>query len=146
MGCAPTFLTFAIDDVNSTPSIRLITPSSNNADFPCRLPGEVHEALRNDFPTEGYIKIPKTYYERYARLTENPVGAALVYKKFVEDVLTILVGRNPNSKRTGCVWDDESIGIAGTNIASLGRQRQLVGVHFIFMLFSGGVYLPAFLS
>ena len=48
-GCAPTFLTFAIDDVNSAPSIRLVTPSSDNKEFPSQVSGEAYEALRNGF-------------------------------------------------------------------------------------------------
>ena len=85
-GCAPTFLTFAIDDVNNISSIRLTTPGSGNTKFPSQVSGEIYEALRNGYNVEGSIPIPKTYLERLTRLTENPVGAALIYKSFVNDV------------------------------------------------------------
>jgi len=140
-GCAPSFLTFAIDDVNSVSSIRLTTPSLDNTDFPSQVSGEIHEALRNDFGVEGHIPIPKTYYERYARLTKNPVGAALVYKKFVEDVLTILIGGKSQSSRrtTFASWDIDSTGITGTNIAYFGKTETTArgSLHFHVVLWGG---------
>ena len=140
-GCAPSFLTFAIDDVNSVSSIRLTTPSLDNIDFPSQVSGEIHEALRNDFGVEGHIPIPKTYYERYARLTKNPVGAALVYKKFVEDVLTILIGGKSQSSRrtTFASWDIDSTGITGTNIAYFGKTETTArgSLHFHVVLWGG---------
>ena len=103
-GCAPTFLTFAIDDVNNISSIRLTTPGSDNTKFPSQVSGEMYEALRNGYNVEGSIPIPKTYLERLARLTENPVGAALIYKSFVNDVMTILIGgKSQSSRRTSFV-------------------------------------------
>jgi len=124
-GCAPTFLTFAIDDVNSATAIRMTMRSSNNDEYPSCVSGEVYEAIRNHFAIDGDIPIPKSYSERYARLTKNPVGAALVYKKYVEDILSIIVGgRSASAKRTTFTsWDHDSIGIAGTNVAHFGKTE-----------------------
>jgi len=139
-GCAPSFLTFAIDDVNSATSIRLVTPSSNNNEFPSRVSGETYEALRNGFDVDGHIPIPKTYLERLTRLTKNPVGAALLYKKFVEDVLTILIGgKSTSSRRTSFVLDNDSNGIFGTNIAYFGKTETTGrgSLHFHVVLWGG---------
>ena len=140
-GCAPAFLTFAIDDVNSICAIRLNARSRNNKDFPSHLSGGVYEALRNGFGVEGNVSIPKTYRERYAHLTNNPVGAALVYKRFVEDVLTILVGGDKfHSRRTSFVsWDNDSAGITGTNVAYFGKTETTGrgSLHFHVVLWGG---------
>jgi len=124
-GCAPLFLTFAIDDVNSATAIRMTMRSSNNSDYPSCVSGEEYEGVRNDFAIDGDIPIPKSYSERYAHLAKNPVGAALVYKKFVEDILSIIIGgRSVSAKRTTFTsCDHDSIGISGTNLAHFGKTE-----------------------
>ena len=147
-GCAPTFLTFAIDDVNNISSIRLTTPGSGNTKFPSQVSGEMYEALRNGYNVEGSIPIPKTYLERLARLTENPVGAALIYKSFVNDVMTILVGGKSQSfRRTSFVsCDSDNIGITGNNIAYFGKTETTGrgSLHFHVVLW--GSISPDFLE
>jgi len=140
-GCAPTFLTFAIDDVNNISSIRLTTPGSGNTKFPSQVSGEIYEALRNGYNVEGSIPIPKTYLERLTRLTENPVGAALIYKSFVNDVMTIIIGgKSQSSRRTSFVsCDRDDIGITGTNIAYFGKTETTGrgSLHFHVVLWGG---------
>ena len=140
-GCAPTFLTFAIDDVNSATAIRMTMRSSDNNEYPSCVSGEVYEAIRNHFAIDGDIPIPKSYSERYARLTKNPVGAALVYKKFVEDILSILVGgRSPSARRTTFTsCNHDSIGIAGTNLAHFGKTETTGrgSLHYHVVLWGG---------
>jgi len=139
-GCAPTFLTFAIDDVNSATAIRLTMRSSNNIDYPSCVTGDVNGEVQNGFANNGEIPIPKTYIERFVHLAKNPVGAALVYKKFVEDVLSILIGRKPFTKRTTFTsWDHDSSGISGTNWAYYGKTETTGrgSLHFHVVLWGG---------
>ena len=103
-GCAPTFLTFAIDDVNNISSIRLTTPGSGNTKFPSQVSGEIYEALRNGYNVEGSIPIPRTYLERLTRLTENPVGAA----HLLNDIAAVHCQSESlvdASHLLGCSWD-----------------------------------------
>ena len=139
-GCAQTFLTFAIDDVNSATAIRLTMRSSNNNDYPSCVTGDVNGAVQHGFANSGDIPIPKTYIERFAHLAKNPVGAALVYKKFVEDVLSILIGRKPFTKKTTFTrWDYDSSGILGTNMAYYGKTETTGrgSLHFHVVLWGG---------
>ena len=140
-GCAPTFLTFAIDDVNSATAIRMTMRSSNNTEYPSCVSGEEYEAVKNSFVVDGEIPIPKSYSERYSRLTKNPVGAASVYKKFVEDVLSIIVGgRGASEKRSNFIsWDHDLIGISGTNLAYFGKTETTGrgSLHYHVVLWGG---------
>jgi hypothetical protein len=140
-GCAPTFLTFAIDDVNSATAIRMTMRSSNNTEYPSCVSGEEYEAVKNSFVVDGEIPIPKSYSERYLRLTKNPIGAASVYKKFVEDVLSIIVGgRGVSEKRSNFIsWDHDRIGISGTNLAYFGKTETTGrgSLHYHVVLWGG---------
>ena len=59
-GCAPAFLTFAIDDVNHPTSMRMAMSSSSNTDFPAAVSGGHHEAMKHGFKYncgEGNVSI-----------------------------------------------------------------------------------------
>ena len=140
-GCASTFLTFAIDDVNNANAIRMTMRSSNNHEYPSCVSSKIHEAVKNGFNVDDvHIPIPKSYSERYSLLAGNPVGAALVYKKIVNDVLSILIGGNSSLKRTVFVsWDNDSIGISGTNLCCFGKTETTGrgSLHFHVVLWGG---------
>ena len=150
-GCAPAFLTFAINDVNHPTSIRMTMSSQSNTDFPAVVSGGHHEAMKHGFRCylgEGGISIPASYSARLRALVENPVGAAWVYKQLVNDVLSILVGKRPASgqksrtiKKTKCTfWDKENLGaIIGTPLAYLGVTETTGGgsLHFHVVLWGG---------
>jgi hypothetical protein len=150
-GPAPAFLTFAIDDVNHPTAIRLALRSSSNSIFPSTVSTEAHEAMKQGFrfEEEGDIQIPTGWCERAKVLVQNPVGAALVYKKLVHDVLTILVGRKPSNcsgdnRRTVKTdvdrWDpDSEPGIVGSADAFFGKTETTGrgSLHFHVVLWAG---------
>ena len=140
-GCASTFLTFAIDDVNNASAIRMAMRSSNNHEYPSCVSSEIYEAVKNGFAVDDVdIPIPKSYSERFSLLAGNPVGAALVYKTIVGDVLSIIIGRSASAKRTDFVsWDNDSIGIMGTNLCCFGKTETTGrgSLHFHVVLWGG---------
>jgi hypothetical protein len=149
-GPAPAFLTFAVDDVNHPTALRLAMRSSSNSDFPCAVSAEAHEALKMGFKfDEGDIAIPASWSERAKVLIKNPVGAALVYRDLVHDVLTILIGRKPsgrggdnrrNLKTDVDRWDSESEpGIVGSADAFFGKTETTGrgSLHFHVVLWAG---------
>ena len=149
--CAPAFLTFAIDDVNHPTSIRMAMSSSSNTDFPAVVSGGHHEAMKHGFKHycgENGISIPASYSARLQTLVKNPVGAAWVYKKLVNDVLSILVGKRPAfGQKAGTTrmsefvsWEEECLGaIVGTPLAYLGVTETTGGgsLHFHVVLWGG---------
>ena len=140
-GCASTFLTFAIDDVNNANAIRMTMRSSNNHEYPSCVSSKIYEAVKNGFVVDDVdIPIPKSYSERYSLLVGNPVGAALVYRKIVNDILSILIGRSASAKRTDFVsWDNDSTGIMGTNLCCFGKTETTGrgSLHFHVVLWGG---------
>jgi hypothetical protein len=152
-GCAPAFLTFAIDDVNHPTSLRMAMSSSSNTDFPAVVSGGHHEAMRHGFKYccgEDEIAIPATYSARLRALVNNPVGAACVYKQLVIDVLKILVGKKPGfGQKTGTTrktdsspfeGSKEKLGaIIGAPVAYLGVTETTGGgsLHFHMVLWGG---------
>ena len=150
-GCAPAFLTFAIDDVNHPTAIRMAMSSSSNSDFPAVVSGGHHEAMKHGFKCyfgEDEISIPASYSARLQALVNNPVGAACVYKQLVIDVLSILVGKRPGfGQKAGTTrttefasWDEEKLGaIIGTPLGYLGVNETTGGgsLHFHVVLWGG---------
>jgi len=157
-GCAPAFLTFAIDDVNHPTSMRMAMSSSSNTDFPAAVSGGHHEAMKHGFKYncgEGNVSIPASYSARLRALVENPVGAACVYKELVIDVLSILVGKAPGSghkrgtTRTSTLasWDEEKLGaINGTSLAYLGVNETTGGGSLHLHVVSWGGLSPDILE
>jgi hypothetical protein len=149
--CAPSFLTFAIDDVNHPTSIRMAMSSSSNTDFPAVVSGGHHEAMKHGFKHycgEDKIPIPASHSARLQMLVNNPVGAAWVYKQLVSDVLSILVGKKPAfGQKAGTTrttefasWEEKHLGaIAGTPLAYLGVTETTGGgsLHFHVVLWGG---------
>jgi hypothetical protein len=149
-GPAPAFLTFAIDDVNHPTAIRLALRSSNNSSFPCTVSAEASEAMKQGFRfEEGDVPIPTGWCERAKVLIGNPVGAALVYRNLVHDVLKILLGRQASNcsgdnRRTVKTdvdrWDSDSEpGIVGMTDAFFGKTETTGrgSLHFHVVLWTG---------
>ena len=152
-GCAPAFLTFAIDDVNHPTSLRMAMSSSSNSDFPAVVSGGHHEAMKHGFKHncgEDNVSIPASYSARLRALVDNPVGAACVYKQLVIDVLSILVGKKPGfGQKSGTTRKSESSpsdgsneklgAIVGTPVAYLGVTETTGGgsLHFHVVLWGG---------
>ena len=147
-GSAPAFLTFAIDDVNHPTSLRLAVRSASNHEYPAVLSGCSYEALKRGFGRvvgEGGISIPNTWAKRAKLLSQNPVGAACVYKGLVLDVLSIIIGKEPmfddrRKDRTKLVsFEDITSGMIGTSLAYFGVTETTGrgSLHFHVVLWGG---------
>ena len=79
-GCAPSFLTFGIDDINNPTAVRLALRSLNNTQFPAVVSNSSNVEMDRGIPledkSEGVIHIPHGYTERLKLMNSNPVGAA----------------------------------------------------------------------
>ena len=150
-GCAPAFLTFGIDDVNHPNAIRFALRSLNNGDFPASVSHasqvELKQGLRLEDAGEGVVKIPFGYSERLRHMVENPVGAALVYRQVVHDIMAILVGTkasnysgdNNKTVKTSLSNDGLQIGIAGASRAFFGKNETTHSgsLHFHAVIWAG---------
>ena len=158
-GCATSFLTFGIDDVNHPNAIRFALRSSNNRDFPAvvsnasRVEMERGLRLKGD-EDEGYI--PFHWNERFKTMIGNPVGAAIAYKQVVHDIMTILIGIKPsnysgdNNRTTKTQFtsssEPESIGINGTGWAFFGKSETTGSGSLHFHVVNWGGLAPELLE
>jgi len=146
-GCAPGFLTFGIDDINTPTAIRVALPSRSNHEFPA----VVSSASRVEMETgiklnECTIPIPHGYRERMKLMCNNPVGTAFAYKQMVHDIMTILVGIKPskdsgdNNRRTKTEFiTPDKVGIVGTSWAFFGKTETTHSgsLHFHVIIWGG---------
>ena len=129
-GPASNFLTVAVDDVNSPTVFRLTFRSTNNVDWPALAPENFLEAMREGSTITGHGDIPIdcSWPSLAAAATQNPVAVAVVYKKLVYDIMSILVGLRPSTtsgvnnrtvKTTYRDWSEVGA-VVGTPLAFLG--------------------------
>jgi len=150
-GCASTFLTFGIDDINHPNSIRFAIRSTSNHNFPAVVSSASQTEMKRGIKLmdggEGSIKIPYGYTERMKLMNNNPVGAANAYKQMVHDVITILIGIKPSNHsgdnnrttKTEFISPDTHIGMIGTSWAFFGKNEvtHSGSLHFHVVIWGG---------
>ena len=150
-GCAPSFLTFGIDDINNPTAVRLALRSLNNTQFPAVVSNSSNVEMDRGIPledkSEGVIHIPHGYTERLKLMNSNPVGAAFAYKQVVHDIMEILIGSKPsmnsgdNNKvnRTDNKPYEIRMGLVGDPRAFFGKNEvtHSGSLHFHVIIWAG---------
>lgn len=94
-GTPSVFLTIAPDDMKNPLVLRFGFPSKSGANKFPEDGAALLEALRGDMKTFGSVPIDPRSLARAAAL--NPAGSALLYKKIIHVLVTVLLGTKPSA-------------------------------------------------